>query len=148
MTKKQLELYNAKYALYMANVRISECINKEDIGYLLATKVILENEIKKLYKEVKLEKQKTCSHPLWYVLEKDFDYGIHSYKCKCLECGLNYGSLVEDFQGKTISQDEIENIYILKEDAYLFLDKEYKKLKNKLSMEDASYKILKKYKRK
>ena len=28
-----------------------------------------------------------CSHPLWYLVDIDKEFGVKSYHCKCLKCG-------------------------------------------------------------
>lgn len=147
MTKLQFELYNVKYALYMVNVRIAECIDKSEINALLLTRTALEKELDILYKEVQNEIQNNCSHQLWYVIDNTSINNNNVYKCKCMNCGLIRKSLAEDFYGKTISYEEIKSKHFFKKEMYDLLNEEYVDLKSVFNADEASNILLSKYKR-
>ena len=147
MTKLQLELYNVKYALYMVNVRIAECIDKSEINALLLTRTALEKELDILYKKVQNEIHNNCSHPLWFVLDNTIISGYNIYKCKCLNCGLIRQSLIDNFDGKILSKEDVKYRHSLKKYDYNSLNSEFNELKAVVNYKEATNIMLGKYKR-
>lgn len=146
MNEKERELCDAKIGLDIIEQRIKECVRPNEINGLLATRVMLENQIIDLYNELLTIKQEKCLHPLWYMYEKDFEYGIHSYKCKCVECGLKMGALVEEFGDRVLSKEDIAKKEYLQKSAYFQLRDKYNFFRQTFDEHDAAKRTLKIYK--
>lgn len=81
------ELYDLKLDLDYYNFKYK---TSEDINELNAIKMALLTlplEINKLYDEINFKKDQDCNHDIWFLENEDKEYKVHSYTCKCLNCG-------------------------------------------------------------
>ena len=88
--KNSEELYNAKLDLYYYE-EYAKRVNKtkEESEYLKKIINYCNKDIEKIYNILINSKDEdgVCSHPLWYLVDVDSEFGVKSYHCKCLKCG-------------------------------------------------------------
>lgn len=77
----------------------------------------LKSKINTLTPKVNIERQKRCSHPIWYLLFKPNNINEQSkISCQCIKCGKKETRLLCEFPGdfiieKDITYDSIKHIY-------------------------------------
>ena len=79
----KLDLYYYEEYLKRAKNTNEECQSfNKDIRYCSKE---IDKTYAKLMDDVDVIGQ--CSHPLWYLVDIDKEFGVKSYHCKCLKCG-------------------------------------------------------------
>lgn len=77
-------------------------LEDENVQEYVACESLLQetvNEIKSLSQKITEMVQKNCSHPVWYLLDKDTEpyEGRTYFKCRCVECGKVETGYARDF---------------------------------------------------